>query len=189
VTGLPITQSRVTIRTMGLLLYALGLFLFWLVISGGSDLSSVVIGAAVTAAATLLFRSPLRGQWISENSENTDQERGRNWLARGLRLMVFVPVFVAKVLASGFAIFRLAVTPGVTFWPGIVRTPGGLHGTGSTTILANLITLTPGTITLDYDAVDDTLYIHWIDVSEYEAEDIDSEVTSNMRPWIREVTR
>ncbi|MFW5827721.1 MAG: Na+/H+ antiporter subunit E [Alkalispirochaeta sp.] len=171
---------------MGLILYAVGLFLFWLVVSGSSDLSSVIVGAVVSSAAALLFRSPLQGRWVAEN---TDRIPGRHWIGRGMRVLIFVPVFIAKVLASGFAIFRLAVTPGVTFWPGIVRTPGGLHGTGSTTLLANLITLTPGTITLDYDAGDDTLYIHWIDVSEYAAEDIDSEVTSNMRPWIREVTQ
>lgn len=170
---------------MGLSLYAVVLFSFWLVITGTTDLWALLTGAILTGIAVLLFRSALRGQWISESPTWRPVE---GWGRRAIRLVLFVPLFSWKVLSSGIGIARLALTPGVTFWPGIVRTSSNLPGIGSTTALANLITLTPGTLTLDYSVDDDMLYIHWIDVSEYAAEDIDSEVTSNMRPWIKEIT-
>ncbi|MFO8043777.1 MAG: Na+/H+ antiporter subunit E [Alkalispirochaeta sp.] len=170
---------------MSVFLYGVALWCFWLIITEVTGPGAVVAGIIVTGTATILFRSSLRGLWVSDGAAVS--LRGR-WLHRAVQLIRFIPLFLWKILSSGIAIARLALTPGVTFWPGIVKTPASLSGIGATTVLANLITLTPGTLTLDYTPDDDMLYIHWIDVSEYAADDIDSEVTSNMRPWIRKIT-
>ena len=50
--------------------------------------------------------------------------------------------------------------------PGIVRIAPGLKNDVSITLLANSITLTPGTLTVDIDEKTNDLYIHWINVNE-----------------------
>lgn len=170
---------------MGILGYAIMLFGAWLVFAGTTEPVSALLGGTVVTLAMLLFRRAIRGAWLPGHAAPVPQRfRPR----RIICAFAFLPIFLWKVLVSGIVIARFAVTPGVSFWPGIVKTGGGLPTIGSTTILANLITLTPGTLTLDYDPHGDTLYIHWMDVSEYEAQDVDAQVTSGMRPWIREIT-
>jgi multicomponent Na+:H+ antiporter subunit E len=170
---------------MGILVYAIMLFGAWLVFAGTTAPATALLGGTVVTLATLLFRRSIRGAWLPGYSTPVP-ERFRP--RRLIFALVFLPIFLWKVLVSGIGIARFALTPGVSFWPGIVKTSGGLPTIGSTTILANLITLTPGTLTMDYDPDQDMLYIHWMDVSEYEAHDVDEQVTSGMRPWIREIS-
>ena len=167
---------------MGIMLYAGALFGAWLVFAGSVDLLSVLLGGSVVTIAMILFHRSILGKWLPGYGT---RKPGLIRPHRFLYALAFLPIFLGKVFLSGVVIARFAVTPGVSFWPGIVRTNGGLPTIGSTTVLASLITLTPGTLTIDYDARADILYIHWMDVSDYEARDIDEQVTSNMRPWVR----
>ena len=170
---------------MGIVLYAAALFGAWLVFAGSADLFSALLGGSVVTIAMALFYRSIRGGWLP--GQGTVQHRQQH-PRRILYALVFLPIFLGKIFVSGIVIARFALTPGVSFWPGIVKTTGGLPSIGSTTILASLITLTPGTLTMDYDADADILYIHWMDVSEYGAQDIDAQVTSNMRPWVRVIS-
>lgn len=166
-------------------MYAVALLGAWLVFAGSADLLSTLLGGSVVSVAMILFHRSILGKWLPGHNA---QKPARMYPQRFLYALLFLPIFLGKIFLSGIVIARFAVTPGVSFWPGIVRTHGGLPTIGSTTILASLITLTPGTLTMDYDAQTDILYIHWMDVSDYEAHDIDEQVTSNMRPWVREIS-
>jgi len=50
--------------------------------------------------------------------------------------------------------------------PGIVRISPNLKTDLGVTLLANAITLTPGTLTVDVDEKTNDLFIHWIGVEE-----------------------
>ena len=52
--------------------------------------------------------------------------------------------------------------------PGIVRLSPGLKTDLGVTLLANSITLTPGTLTVDVDEESRDLYVHWIHVTDPE---------------------
>jgi multicomponent Na+:H+ antiporter subunit E len=49
-------------------------------------------------------------------------------------------------------------------------------------ILANSITLTPGTLTVDIDG--DTLYIHWIDVTNMDEKAATEKIVSNFEKYL-----
>ncbi|TVR68392.1 MAG: hypothetical protein EA427_10805 [Spirochaetaceae bacterium] len=170
---------------MGIATYAIALFGAWIVFAGSADPLSALLGGMVILVAMILFRRSIQGRWLPGHEP---QGRKRFHPGRIVYTLVFLPLFLGKIFLSGIAIARFAFTPGVSFWPGIVKTTGGLPTIGATTILANLITLTPGTLTMDYDPASDTLYIHWMDVSDYEARDIDGQITSGMRPWVRRIS-
>jgi len=52
--------------------------------------------------------------------------------------------------------------PEIPIRPGIVKVKTSLKTDIAKTFLANSITLTPGTLTVDF--IDDNLYIHWINI-------------------------
>ncbi len=70
--------------------------------------------------------------------------------------------------------------------PGIVKVPVDLPGDYAEAMLANSITLTPGTITLDIAEEDgkDYYYIHWIDVTETDPVKAGDAIKGRMEKWI-----
>ncbi len=74
----------------------------------------------------------------------------------------YLIVFIVALIQSNFDVARRVLTPSLPINPGIVKFKTKLTTNYSKMVLANSITLTPGTLTVDI--VDDTFYIHWIDV-------------------------
>ncbi len=167
-------------------LYAFGLLGIWLIFAGSISPVTLGVGVVVTAAAMVLFQKSITGQWMPATYVRPSGPVAIKNIAVAF---LFIPVFLYKIIVSGVGIARLAVLPGVSFFPGIVRVTANAGSLGATTVFAGLITLTPGTLSLDYDAKSDDLYIHWMDVAEYEAEDIDQQVTGGMRWWVRSMNR
>lgn len=66
--------------------------------------------------------------------------------------------------------------------PGIVKINPGLKTDFGLTMLANSITLTPGTLSVDVDG-DKNLYVHWLWVKDKEPRTED--VCSNFPKWVR----
>ena len=165
----------------------------WLVLAGNVRASTLIAGIVLCAAAVAIFAN-LAGEHSTRgagsSAEAREGSRGRLLpvTRRIFWALVFMPVFLGKVLLSGLNMALLALKPGIDFWPGIVRVPGGLRNVVTTAIFANAMTLTPGTLTLDYDESNDDLYVHWIDVTGYE-EDFDRRVTSGMRVWMERLER
>jgi len=85
----------------------------------------------------------------------------RRW---GLFLIYLIgPFFWAMTKANLDVVYRV-ITGRIK--PGIVRIAPGLPNDVSTTLLANSITLTPGTLTVEVDEKTNDLFIHWINVDE-----------------------
>jgi multicomponent Na+:H+ antiporter subunit E len=60
--------------------------------------------------------------------------------------------------------------PNLPIRPGIVKVKTSLKSDTGLTFLANCITLTPGTMTVDIDKNSGFLYIHWINVKDKDVE-------------------
>ncbi|MFH1063737.1 MAG: Na+/H+ antiporter subunit E [Candidatus Woesearchaeota archaeon] len=69
--------------------------------------------------------------------------------------------------------------------PGIVKIKTGLVTDIGITMLANSITLTPGTLTVDIDPKTNDLYIHWINVKRDDPSPED--VCGSMLKWVRRI--
>lgn len=167
----------------------LALSLIWIVLTGTLTLSALLPGLVVSGVAVYLFRELLSGEsWLGHRERLrpiAPEERGVGPLFKRIAWTVaFLPIFLWKVLLSGVGMALLALRPSMDFWPGIVRVQGGLRTTTGTTLFANLLTLTPGTMTIDYDQEEDVLYLHWIDITGYGEEEYDAKVTSGIRRWM-----
>jgi len=71
--------------------------------------------------------------------------------------------------------------------PGIVKLQTGLTTDLGRTLLANSITLTPGTLTVDVAEEDGDLFVHWINVKDPEPDA--KQVCGSFPAWARRITQ
>ncbi|MBU1863808.1 MAG: Na+/H+ antiporter subunit E, partial [Candidatus Omnitrophica bacterium] len=76
----------------------------------------------------------------------------------------FIPVFIWECMKANIDVACRIIHPQLPIHPGIVKVKTTLQSDTALTFLANAITLTPGTMSVDIDADNGVLYIHWIDV-------------------------
>ena len=115
----------------------------WLVLSGHWDAVHVGLGAAASALVV----------WLNRGEEDVTA------LARALpRMAWYVPWLLGEIVRANLAVTRIVLDPRLPIDPVVVRVCAPLPGALAVTTLANSITLTPGTITLD--AEDDQLTVH-----------------------------
>lgn len=74
-----------------------------------------------------------------------------------IRAVVFVPVLLFAVVRANLSLAAVVLHPTLPIDPSVVRIPAP-EGTFARALLANSITLTPGTVTLDIQ--DDELVVH-----------------------------
>ncbi|MFW6288439.1 MAG: Na+/H+ antiporter subunit E [Spirochaetota bacterium] len=164
----------------------------WLVLAGNVALETVAVGVLAAGVSTLVFKDLITAdRWLGHRERLRNEDVPRRPLGVRLRrllwILAFGPVYLWKVLLSGTGMAFLALKPSIDFWPGIVRVEGKLNTVSGTALFANLLTLTPGTLTIDYDEDADALYIHWIDVTGYGEADFDRRVTSGLRVWMKRI--
>ena len=83
--------------------------------------------------------------------------------------LVYIPVFFFFVIKANLDVVYRALHPQMPIKPGIVKIKTNLKSESAITALANSITLTPGTLTVDLTE-DGYLYIHWINVQSDDVE-------------------
>ena len=83
---------------------------------------------------------------------------------RLLWALAYVPMLFAYVVRANLDVAYRVLHPALPIRPGIVRARTSLKSPSGRVLLANSITLTPGTLSVDL--VDDVLYIHRINVPE-----------------------
>jgi multicomponent Na+:H+ antiporter subunit E len=134
------------VRHLALFVALLG---FWLLLSGRLD--PHLVGSGVVAAAVITFASaPLFERTLGSSAEHP---RMRLW--RWVPLAVWL---TGRMAVSAVQLARIVLDPRVPPAPGIVRFRTQLRSPSARTVLANAITLVPGTMTLD--VVDDELTVH-----------------------------
>jgi multicomponent Na+:H+ antiporter subunit E len=80
--------------------------------------------------------------------------------------MALLASFVRELIASNWTVLRIVVRPRLELRPGVLAYKTALRTDLAKTWLANLITLTPGTLTLFISDDRTTLYIHTLDIDD-----------------------
>ncbi|MBN2300311.1 MAG: Na+/H+ antiporter subunit E [Acholeplasmataceae bacterium] len=84
-------------------------------------------------------------------------------------LFIYLPVFIWKLILANFDVAKRVLSPKIPLNPGIVKIQTDLKGDFGKLTLANSITLTPGTLSIDI--IDDYIYVHAIDIKGHNAEE------------------
>ncbi len=104
---------------------------------------------------------------------------------RWLFFLLYVPYFFYYCIKANFDVALRVVHPDVPIRPGIVKVRTTLTNDMAKTFLANSITLTPGTLTIDVDGQD--LYIHWINVDTDDPTQRTNEICTRFEPLLRRI--
>ena len=102
-------------------------------------------------------------------------------------LFWYLPVFTWELLKANLDVAYRVIHPSLPIKPGIVRLRTSLKSDTGITFLANSITLTPGTLTIDVDSEKGILYIHWIHVKGADPETTFQQIGSRFEPILRRI--
>lgn len=91
-------------------------------------------------------------------------------LERYLWFLYYIPVFLWEMFKANIDVAYRVAHPKLPIKPGIVKVKTTLKSDTGLTFLANSITLTPGTLSVDVDQKSGYLYVHWIDVKHKDIE-------------------
>ncbi|WP_407946724.1 Na+/H+ antiporter subunit E [Pararhizobium mangrovi] len=133
------------------------------------NLLLAVVWVAVTGSLTVVnfafgFVLAMVGLWLVREQVGTVGYLSRTW-----RLLILALLFLYELAMSAYSVAKLVLSPRMDLKPGIFAYPLRLEGDFEITLLANLITLTPGTLSVDVSDDCKTLYVHAIDCSDPEA--------------------
>jgi len=143
-------SSEETLSPAHYALVFIALLLLWLLLAGTMQPAEWVAGAVVAALVTWVAGARLR---IFAGIRLTP--------AAPLHLVAYLGYFAAALVRANFDMARRVVSPALPIRPAVVRVRTGLRSSLGRLLLANSITLTPGTLAVDVQ--DDSILVHWVD--------------------------
>jgi multicomponent Na+:H+ antiporter subunit E len=154
-------------------------YFFWILLTGSFDWQELVAGAVVSAGVALFS-----ARWFVHESP------GRFFSGRLFILIWYcVAIFPWELIKANCDMAKRALSPKLKINPGIIKVPVDVPTEYGKTMLANSITLTPGTITVDIDEHEGQTwyYIHWIDVVETDRTAAGEIIKGRMEKWLRRI--
>lgn len=125
------------------------LAIVWTMITGNFAPANVVFGF-VLGFLVLLLVGPVVGSG--------------NYASRVLALGKLSAFFLAELVVSNVQMAYDVLRPGLRMRPGVIAIPIAAETDVEIVLLANLITLTPGSLSLDISDDHQTLYLHTMDM-------------------------
>ena len=139
------------------------------------DIQVVIAGVIVSFLVAILFHEILPKEHHVFTSP-----------VRLFWLIVYIPVFFYYMIIANFDVDYRALHPRMPIKPGIVKIKTELKTESGITALANSITLTPGTLTVDLTD-DGYLYIHWINVKSDDIEQATEHIAKRFEWFLKKI--
>jgi len=159
-----------------LVAFWLSMMLVWVLLN--ASLSWQVLSAGAIVATLLVFIFPAHGFLFA----------GTQFTLNTPRLVLgYLWLFTRELVNSNLDVARRVVAPEVRINPGIVEIKTRLKHPTYRLILANSITLTPGTLTVDM--IGDSLFIHWIDVTGKDVESATREISARFEHYLMQLSQ
>jgi multicomponent Na+:H+ antiporter subunit E len=128
--------------------------IIWVAVSGSATLHNLALGFALATLALWIVR---------------DEMSCRGYFGRLGRIFSLLVLFFKELALSAWKVATLVMRRDMDLKPGIFAYPLTVDRDFEITLLANLITLTPGTLSVDVSEDRKTLFVHAIDCSDVEA--------------------
>jgi multicomponent Na+:H+ antiporter subunit E len=147
------------------------LLLIWLMLTGSFQTINLLVGVVLALLFAIIFG---KSSMIFGKLRFTPK--------MFLYTILYLVVFLWELIKSNVNVALRVINPKLPINPGIVKVKTRLKSPMGRMILANSITLTPGTLTIDIK--DDFFYIHWIDVKTLDAEEVRKEIFGKFEKYL-----
>ncbi|MEN8120889.1 MAG: Na+/H+ antiporter subunit E [Bacteroidota bacterium] len=129
------------------------IFILWLAFTTSFELYEIITGLSISLI-------------ISSLTYKSFTTRGVKGLSPIKLIFVakYLVVFLIALVKANFHVAKIVLSPSLPINPGIVEFESKLDSDFAKMILANSITLTPGTLSVD--VIDNRFYIHWLEVKD-----------------------
>jgi multicomponent Na+:H+ antiporter subunit E len=138
-----------------LILRFTALYGFWVILSGRFESKYLFIGMICALVVTFLTQDLMQPK---ERQAKSGQVSPPSFLISAWRFFCYSLWLLRSIVESNLQVAYLVLHPKMPVRPGLLRFTTKLYSRTGHIILANSITLTPGTITVDFD--DGTYTIH-----------------------------
>ncbi|MFC1650440.1 Na+/H+ antiporter subunit E [Candidatus Latescibacterota bacterium] len=138
---------------MNKILYFIITLAVWLLLTWSADVQNIAAGAIVALLCTIFI-----SHIFFENTAAMFNPMRIIWF------LYYIPVFFIHMVKANLDVAYRVIHMDVPIRPGIVKVKTEMKSDLGLTFLANSITLTPGTLTVDIIGSD--LYIHWINITD-----------------------
>lgn len=155
------------------------LAIFWFLLiwpsSGPFQAPDIIVGLLVAILAALIMRCGQSGKELSGSA-----------LMRIIWLLIYLCVLAYYIVKANLDVAYRVLHPEMPIRPGIVKVRTNLKSPSGITLLANSITLTPGTLTVEAEE-DGVLYVHWIFVRSMDTEEATKAIISRFEWFIKRI--
>jgi len=141
-----------------IILFGLG-FAVWIILTWPPNAQECVMGVIISALVSCVTGD----MFVTRPYMFRDAKRYFQFLR-------YFPLFVWECIKANIDVAYRVSHPDMPITPGIVKVKTRLKSDTGLTFLANTITLTPGTMSVDVDRENGFLYIHWINVKDRDTE-------------------
>jgi multicomponent Na+:H+ antiporter subunit E len=148
--------------------------IFWMLLTFSITFPNLVVGSFAALLTTLFF-----GRFFINNVYKLLHPRRYFWF------IIYLFVFIWECLKANLDVAYRVLHPAMPIRPGIVKVKTTLKSDLARTLLANSITMTPGTITVDI--IGDYFYIHWIYVRSVDPEVYSSMIIGAFEKYIKRI--
>ena len=144
----------------------------WLILVNTLNWQEVLTGVVLAALVAFFGHTYFTKQGLRHFS-----------LKKLLYFIIYIPIFFWEVVKANLDVAYRVLHPKMPIKPGIVLIKTGLKSDTAKLTLANSITLTPGTLTMDVEG--DNLLIHWINVKSTEPEEATKYIGERFERYLR----
>ena len=158
------------------------LMLIWVALQGTLSVGNVLLGL-LFGGAILRVSAPLFD--ANDASESRRLSEGVRPLSRLWRVLVLLVVFLRELVVSALEVARYTLQPSLQIRPAIIEYPLDVQTGREITTLANLISLTPGTLSLDVAPDCHCLYVHAISVETDDGAEVIADIKGSLEKHVR----
>ena len=148
--------------------------IFWLLLTFRFTVPNLIVGSVASAICSAIFT-----RYYFKNVYKFLQPHRYFWF------LIYLFIFIWECIKANLDVAYRVLHPAMPIRPGIVKVRTTLKSEFAKTLLANSITMTPGTITVDI--IGDDMYIHWIYIKSEDPEVYTKIITGAFEKYIKRI--
>ena len=135
------------------LILNLGIAFVWTLLQAEYSALNFLVGYVLGLAFLFVFRGQLDG---------------RLYIYKWWSVFVLFLIFLKELIIANFIVIAQVLRPKLSIEPGIIAYSTELKTGGQVTLLANMISLTPGTLSMEISPDNSTIFIHVFNIDDQE---------------------